>query len=582
MRRLAILTTGLARGGAEAQVVLLAREFRALGWPVIIYSMLPPEAHLEELDAAAIPVVDLGMRRGVPDPRALFRLAAHLRRFEPHILHCHMVHANLMGRLVRLLTRIPAVISTAHSTNEGPRWRDWAYKLTEPLNDLTTQVSRPGVTRYLRIGAAAPGKIVWVPNAVDCNRFQPRRELADSLRAQLGAGDRFVWIAVGNLRDPKDYPNLLAAFATLQRSPDSVLWIAGAGELEATLRDRAASLGIAGRIEWLGGRDDIARCLNAADAFVLSSKWEGMPMALLEAAACGLPAVATSVGSVGDIVVSGQSGYLVNPRDPAALSQAMQRMASLPAGERSRMGLAARSRVASLYSSEAIVGKWRNIYSQLLLRDPKRLHRRQLFKRALDLTGAALLLVFLLPLLALIALAVKLTSPGPVIFRQARLGQGANPFLLCKFRTMQWGAPDLRNPDGSAFAGSHDHRVTLLGRLLRKTSLDELPQLWNVLCGDMSLVGPRPDQVDQLQYYLPRELRKLDAKPGITGLAQISGRNRIRWEDRKRLDVEYVERQSLWLDFKILLKTIPYVLLRRDIHEEPNHDRSHAESGSSF
>ena len=187
-------------------------------------------------------------------------------------------------------------------------------------------------------------------------------------------------------------------------------------------------------------------------------------------------------------------------------------------------------------------------------------------KRLLDMVGAISALVVLCPVVVAVALAVKLTSPGPMIFRQRRLGRGGKPFGLYKFRSMLANAPDLRNPDGSTYSGEEDPRVTAVGRFIRKTSLDELPQLFNVLEGDMSLVGPRPDQVDQLRYYDQIEKRKLLVKPGITGLAQISGRNEIPWSMRKALDVRYVEERSLLLDLEILVKTIPYVLLRRGIH----------------
>lgn len=129
-------------------------------------------------------------------------------------------------------------------------------------------------------------------------------------------------------------------------------------------------------------------------------------------------------------------------------------------------------------------------------------------------------------------------------------------------------APALYNRDGSAWAGGDDPRVTRVGRFLRKTSLDELPQLWNVLRGEMSLVGPRPDQVDQIQFYAEAEKRKLNVRPGITGLAQISGRNSISWARRKALDVQYVDRKSFWLDAVILAKTLPYVLFRKDVTDE--------------
>lgn len=192
-------------------------------------------------------------------------------------------------------------------------------------------------------------------------------------------------------------------------------------------------------------------------------------------------------------------------------------------------------------------------------------------KRLIDMLGAGVALVVLLPLIAAVALAIKLTSPdpfkgSPVIFRQRRLGLNGAPFDVYKFRSMAVNAPEIRNPDGSAFAGEDDPRVTAIGNFIRKTSLDELPQLFNVLMGDMSLVGPRPDQVDQIRFYDDQERRKLLVKPGITGLAQISGRNDISWKMRKALDVRYVEERSLMLDLEILLKTIPYVLLRKGIH----------------
>ncbi|MBL8231130.1 MAG: sugar transferase, partial [Bryobacterales bacterium] len=146
-------------------------------------------------------------------------------------------------------------------------------------------------------------------------------------------------------------------------------------------------------------------------------------------------------------------------------------------------------------------------------------------------------------------------------------GLAGKPFHVLKFRTMIENAPDLRNADGSTYSGSEDPRVTSIGRLLRTSSLDELPQLWNVLVGDMSIVGPRPDQVDQLRYYTDEDLVKLQVRPGITGLAQISGRNSIPWELRRRLDCSYARNWTLWLDLRIMAKTIPYVVLRRDIHQ---------------
>jgi len=191
---------------------------------------------------------------------------------------------------------------------------------------------------------------------------------------------------------------------------------------------------------------------------------------------------------------------------------------------------------------------------------------QQTVKRAIDLAFSIIALVLLSPLLILIAIIIRLEGCGPIFFHQERLGHGARTFTLYKFRTMIENAPDLRNSDGSTFNSPRDPRVTRVGRILRRTSLDELPQLFNVLNGTMSLVGPRPDQMDQARFYSGEEWRRTVVKPGITGLAQINGRNAIDWAARKQVDLEYVARQSLLLDLNILWRTIPYVIGSRDIY----------------
>lgn len=192
----------------------------------------------------------------------------------------------------------------------------------------------------------------------------------------------------------------------------------------------------------------------------------------------------------------------------------------------------------------------------------------QTIKRLTDILVSVVVIVLVSPLFLLCSLMIVFTMGMPVIFKQLRLGKNGVPFRLLKFRSMVNNPPDIRNEDGSAFTGADDPRVTRVGRFLRKTSLDELPQFFNVLLGSMSLVGPRPDQIDQRKYYSEVEEKKLLVKPGITGLAQISGRNKISWEQRKALDVYYVENQSLWLDLVIILKTVPYVLLQRGVNEK--------------
>jgi lipopolysaccharide/colanic/teichoic acid biosynthesis glycosyltransferase len=190
-------------------------------------------------------------------------------------------------------------------------------------------------------------------------------------------------------------------------------------------------------------------------------------------------------------------------------------------------------------------------------------------KRLLDIVGAAVGLVLAAPILLVAAVCIRLESRGPVFYRSTRIGKGARPFSFFKLRSMVDGADrhrhalaHLNETDGPVFKIAADPRVTRVGRLLRVTSIDEIPQLWNVLRGDMSLVGPRPPIAEEVMQYEPWQLRRLDVLPGITCLWQISGRSRIGFQEWMRLDLEYIKHRSFWLDLKILIRTIPAVLSR--------------------
>jgi len=193
-----------------------------------------------------------------------------------------------------------------------------------------------------------------------------------------------------------------------------------------------------------------------------------------------------------------------------------------------------------------------------------------LTKRVVDIVGSATLLILLSPLFAVIALLIRVSSAGPVFYRQSRLGKQAVPFLIFKFRTMAHNAPALLSLDGDTYSGSDDPRVTGLGRVLRKFSLDELPQLLNVLTGDMSLIGPRPDLTDDLPMYDSVAMRKLGSRPGMTGQAMVKGRHRIPWRERIELDAWYVDNMSWWLDLQIAARTLPVVLSGHGAESAPS------------
>ena len=184
-----------------------------------------------------------------------------------------------------------------------------------------------------------------------------------------------------------------------------------------------------------------------------------------------------------------------------------------------------------------------------------------MLKRLFDIFASALGLIILSPVIAIVAWQVKKKLGSPVLFRQVRPGLNGKPFEMVKFRTML----DAYDEQGNPLPDSE--RLTDFGRLLRKTSLDELPELWNILKGDMSVVGPRPLLTRYLPYYTEEESKRHNVRPGLTGLAQISGRNAITWEDKLALDVDYVNKKSFLFDLKIILQTVQKVFQGSDILE---------------
>lgn len=184
-----------------------------------------------------------------------------------------------------------------------------------------------------------------------------------------------------------------------------------------------------------------------------------------------------------------------------------------------------------------------------------------MLKRLLDIIIASTALLLLSPLYFYVAYKVKKNLGSPVLFRQIRPGLGGKPFEMIKFRTMK----DAVDAQGNPLPDSE--RLTHFGKMLRSTSLDEMPELWNVIKGDMSVVGPRPLLMEYLPLYNKEQAKRHDVRPGMTGYAQVNGRNAISWEEKFKLDTWYVENRSTWLDFKIMLKTVKKVITKDDINE---------------
>ena len=360
-----IVVTGLNRGGAETQVTHLAKAFAREGHQVIVVSLIPPADFVDELHASGVAVYHLSMSRGRANPVAVLRLAGLIRRIRPDVVHSHMVHANLLCRAARMLSPVPVLVCTSHGERNLPQWRKVAYRVTDWLCDLTTEVSLSGVKRFAANNMAPLHKLRFVPNGVDIGRFSvgPPRVLRDD---NEGLEKQFVWLAVGRLAKQKDYPTLLYAFAKVHtRYPNARLLIAGEGDMRERLQHLTAQLMPAGAIRLLGLRTDIPELMRSADAFVLSSAWEGTPMVLLEAAASGLPIVATSVDGNTEAVVQGKTGLLVPPGNPEKLADAMMELMSMSAQKRAQMGIAGRMHVEERYGLDRVARMWLEIYADL-------------------------------------------------------------------------------------------------------------------------------------------------------------------------------------------------------------------------
>lgn len=367
--RVLLLSTSMGiGGGAEEQVMQLALELSRRGWRTRLVSMLPNEGMPDDFRSSGIAVDDLGMSAGIPDPRALPRLLRVVREFRPDILHTHMTHANLLGRIARLFARVPALVSTLHGfkmygvNHRFTMFRELGHRLTDPLAERTTAICEAAARSYLASHSAPAEKLLALPNGLDTSVFRPDAEARHRLRAELGL-DGFVWLAAGRLERPKNYPLMLRAFA---QQAGGTLVICGVGSQEPLLRRVIAELGVESRVRLLGLRHDMPAIMNAADAFVLSSDTEGLPMVVLQASATGLPMVATDVGGNAEVIRHGETGLLTPPGDEPALAAAMRQVAALDGAQRAAWGEAARRHTVSRYDLRVVADRWEALYSELL------------------------------------------------------------------------------------------------------------------------------------------------------------------------------------------------------------------------
>lgn len=365
--RVLLLITELNVGGAERIVEQLATRLPRDRYDVNVACLYDPDAVGANIRAAGIPVINIAMRNK-RDLRAPYRLLRLLRRERIEILHAHLFHANVLAATVGRLAGTPVIIATRHSIEIGGGFRERINRLVMPLRDAVVTVSRQVYETEMDRAGVNPDRVVEIPSGIDVGAFEQVDPIrVEQLRRTWGLQpDRPTIGTVGRFVEPKGYPHLLDAIAGLRsRHPDLRAVLVGDGPLRPAMEEQARALDLSDAVIFAGTRQDVPEILALLDVFVLPSLWEGLPIALLEAMAAGLPVVATAVGGVPEVVIDETTGLLVPPRDPVALERAIGTLLRNPGLQR-RMGAAGQARVRERFSVERMVRDTDALYQRLL------------------------------------------------------------------------------------------------------------------------------------------------------------------------------------------------------------------------
>jgi lipopolysaccharide/colanic/teichoic acid biosynthesis glycosyltransferase/glycosyltransferase involved in cell wall biosynthesis len=517
------------------------------------------------------------------DLLSLLRLIGVIRRVRPVLTNFGTPKAGLLGNLAAFICRVPRRVYTLHGlrleTVQG--WRRPFFTLLEKIAcgcaHKVICVSPSLRERAIELGLVSPEKAV-VPlkgtlNGIEVESFAPSPAniaRAERLGPMLGLARKAPVIGyVGRFTRDKGIRELFEAYIELRRQhPQLRLLLVGDYEQAdpVPLNVRAAIDDDPG-ILCTGFVEDASPYYHLMDVVVLPTYREGFSQVSIEAQASGVPIIVTRATGIVDSLLDGRTGLVVPIGDVSALVNATGSLLDDPL-KRAAMGIAGQKWVSREFDGEkvraAIVTEYQQMLKGASAQGGFRAAQsgwRYAVKRALDLIIVGMFLPLILPLLIIIAVLIRISIGGPVLFRQLRPGRYGLPFTLMKFRTMN----DDRDAAGQLLPDAQ--RLTRFGRFLRSTSLDELPELWNVVTGDMALVGPRPLLMQYLERYSNEQARRHDVLPGITGWAQINGRNAISWEKKFALDTCYVDHWSLALDLRILLATLMYALRREGISQ---------------
>lgn len=358
MMKILYVITGLGQGGAERVVCDLADQMRACGHKVkIAYLVGDVVTQPKHKD---IELIHLGLTNALSLPKVYIKLSKLINSYQPDVVHAHMVHANILARLIRVITPMSKLITTAHSSNEGGNLRMLAYRVTHRLADLTTNVSNTAVTNFEKKKAVPKNGMQTIYNGINFSNFSYIKESKDAITKELNLSiNTKIILAVGRLSTPKNYPNLLKAIYELKKTttyPFKVI-IAGDGSLRSDIEHLIVALGLQNEIILLGSRQDIPQLMSACDVYVLSSDYEGLPTVLIEALACQANVVATDVSGAREII--SDFGTIVPTNDASLLAEAIKK--SLINHDKNTLGY---NYVKAQFDLNVIADKWFSIYHE--------------------------------------------------------------------------------------------------------------------------------------------------------------------------------------------------------------------------
>jgi len=372
--RVIVMTNRFGDLGTHPQLTRVALRLKAAGDDVRAISLAPPGSIAQMFSEAGIAtdVIDMPWRGSLIPLVA--RLSTRFRRWHPDVVIAFLYETIMPARLAARLGGVPVVISSIRNEFFGPRYRELLLRATERLSAVTVVNSRRVAESLVRRGVASRGHLAVIHNGVDTTLFHPAPEIREEVRLSLGVSDaEFVWLTIGRLTEQKDYPTLLQAFSRVVASrPGARLLVVGRGSLQSELPDLARRLGLTNDVSFLGYRANVPSLLAAADAFILASRYEGLPNVVMEALAAGVPVVGTAVGGMDELVGEGVSGYLVPPSSPETMTLAMRRMMDASNEDRREMGMRGRAMMQSHFEGETVLETWQDLIRDTLGSAPGR------------------------------------------------------------------------------------------------------------------------------------------------------------------------------------------------------------------